>query len=254
MKDKVTKTHIIFGAVALMLIGSCSKSNEKISKSDLKTLKDSASYAYGYLNGKQAKKEGNNELNADIFASAFKEGYIEDSASKPMFTDEQCMEILETFARKQQESQYDNIKNKAKANIDAAEKFLKKNKGKQGVKTTASGLQYKVVKQGKGIKPKAGNDDRIRFKYELSILDNEGKIIKIQSDFDNPNSTSHLQGIDNFIQGFTEAVQMMNAGSRYTVWIHPKLGYGLQDSPDIPAGSLLIFDIEVDEVLPGDEE
>ena len=241
----------VASAVLGMLVLSCGKKQSDVSIKELKDLKDSASYAYGYLSGLQAKEQGNVELNAEIFARAFRQGYAQDSTA--VFTQDQSMNILEKYSRSQQQQQYQNAVSKAKPNIEAAEKFLADNKTKQGVKTTASGLQYKVEKQGKGVFPRSGHGDRIRFLYSLNVLDKDGKQHKVHSDFDKPDTRPQLMGVDNFIPGFVEAVQMMNAGSRYTIWIHPDMGYGMQDSPDIPAGSLLIFDIEVNDVLQGED-
>lgn len=238
--------------ISVGFLSACSKQSNEIKSSDLKDLNDSVSYAYGFLSGKQMKMQKDVEMNADVFAVAFKKGYSNDSVRG--FSESECMEILERYSRKRQEGMQNDIQKKANYNIAVAEKFLQENKNKQGVKTTNSGLQYKVIKQGKGVKPIANHGDRIRFLYELNILNPDGTTRKIESDFDNPNTDAHLQGIDNFIAGFTEVVQLMNAGSLYKVWIHPDLGYGMQDSPTIPAGSLLIFDIEVTEVLQGDRE
>ena len=247
------KKIFLFAAYILIGVGlftSCNKSANSVSKSDLKTFKDSVSYAYGYLTGIQVKQTGSVDINSDVFAGAFTQGYDENSSS--VLTEQQCMEIMDAYSNQLRQGMQNDILQKAQPYIDAAEKFLKENANKDGVKTTASGLQYKVIKQGKGVKPLANHGDRIRFRYALSVLNPDGSIKKVQSDFDKPDSAPHLQGIDNFIAGFTEAVQMMNAGSRYTVWIKSDLGYGLQDSPEIPAGSLLVFDIEVTDVLQGD--
>ncbi|MBO6118314.1 MAG: FKBP-type peptidyl-prolyl cis-trans isomerase [Bacteroidales bacterium] len=231
---------------------SCSQKDAAVSKSDIKSMRDSVSYAYGYLMGMQSRNQGQLDIDSRIFAAAFRQGY--DNDTDALFKQAECADILDNYARTKQEGVDNNVKEKAVKNIAQAEKFLKDNQTKDGIKQTESGLQYKVIKQGKGVKPQTNRGDRIRFRYGLSVLDGDGKIRKVQSDFDKPDSPPHLQGVDNFISGFTEAVQMMNAGSRYTVWIHPDLGYGLQDNPEIPAGSLLIFDIEVTDVLPGEGE
>ena len=247
------KTSLLLVSIAvgvICLLTSCTKKDE-VSLKELKTLKDSASYAMGYLSGLQAKQANKADLDADVFTRAFKQGFSGDTVGT--ISRDECYSVLGKYARNQDEINEKAIINKARPNLAAAENFLNENSNKKGVVTTVSGLQYKVIKQGKGIKPKAEHGDRINFLYSLSVLSQDGKMNEIYSDFKNSNSKPHLIGVDNFIKGFTEAVQMMNKGSRYIVWIHPDLGYGMQDSPEIPAGSLLMFDIKVVDVIEGDE-
>lgn len=237
---------------SIIALLSCSKgSNSHVDKKELKTAKDSMSFAYGYLSGLQAKSQDKVDINPEIFSRAFQQAYNGDTNSTMNTTE--ATETFEKYARMQQEAMQEETAKKAEPNIAAAENFLKENKNKQGVKETASGLQYKVIKQGKGAKPVSGRGDRIRFLYSLSYLDKDGKMHQVHSDFDDPNTKPQLMGIDNFISGFVEGTQMMNAGSRYILWLHPSLGYGYQDLEDIPAGSLLMFDIEVVDVIPNVE-
>ena len=237
--------------ISLMIMVSCSKTGSNLKTSDLKDLNDSISYAYGYLSGKHTKEVVDKDLDVEIYNVAFERGYM--GEKKQILTEEECRNILDRYSIEKQEKLQADVWKKAQKNIQNAEKFLKENKNKKGVKTTPSGLQYEVIKQGKGEKPRANHGDRIRFFAELSILDTNGKIRKIESDFNGSRSKPNLQGVDNDIAGFTEVVQLMNAGSYYKVWIHPNLGYGLQDSPTIPVGSLLILDIKVTEVLRNDD-
>jgi FKBP-type peptidyl-prolyl cis-trans isomerase len=245
MKKNIILVSVVVIPLICGVMSACSKKESHVDLKELKNLKDSASYAYGYLSGLQAKSSDQIDLNPEIFARAFQQGYSKDTVGA--MTKEQSIAVLEKYSRQAQEVQQKKAAEKSKPNIARAEKFLASNKTQPGVVTTASGLQYKVIKQGTGEKPQLG--DRVKFLYSLSILDENGKIKKLESDFDNPKAEPHLMGIDNGIQGFTEAVQMMNKGSHYIVWVHPNLGYGNQDSPDLPAGSLLIFDIEIVEVL-----
>ena len=126
---------------------------------------------------------------------------------------------------------------KAKPNITAGEKFLAQNKTKPGVKTTASGLQYEVIKEGTGVKPTAA--DTVVAHYSGKLLNG--------TEFDN----SYKRGqpltipVSGVIKGWTEALQMMSVGSKYKLYIPYQLGYGLNDMGPIPAGSVLIFEVEL---------
>jgi len=126
---------------------------------------------------------------------------------------------------------------KSKPNIDACNNFLTVNKSKQGVVTTASGLQYEVITEGSGPKPTV--KDTVVCNYKGTFLD--GK------EFDN----SYKRGtpiefpVTGVIRGWTEVLQLMPAGSKYKVYVPYQLGYGSNDYNGIPGGSLLIFDIEL---------
>jgi FKBP-type peptidyl-prolyl cis-trans isomerase len=126
---------------------------------------------------------------------------------------------------------------KAKGNIEAGEKFLAQNKNKPGVKTTASGLQYEVLKEGNGPKPIA--TDTVTVHYAGTLMNGE--------EFDN----SYKRGepislpLNGVIRGWTEGLQLMTAGSKYKFYIPYQLGYGTQAAGSIPPGSVLIFEVEL---------
>jgi len=117
------------------------------------------------------------------------------------------------------------------------EKFLTENKTKSGVVTTASGLQYKIIKAGKGKKPSAANEVKVHYK---------GTLIN-GTEFDN----SYKRGepitlpVGGVIAGWTEALQLMPVGSKWQLFIPAHLGYGNTQSGPIPPGSTLIFDVEL---------
>jgi FKBP-type peptidyl-prolyl cis-trans isomerase FkpA len=119
-------------------------------------------------------------------------------------------------------------------NLKAADAFLAANGKKPGVITTASGLQYKIMLQGKGAKPKATESVKVKYKgYFVS-----GRV------FD-----QSLQPVDfpvsRLVPGWTEMLQIMPVGSKYRLWLHPKIGYGAGDNGPIPGNSLLVFDMEL---------
>lgn len=121
-------------------------------------------------------------------------------------------------------------------NLKIAEDFLKENKTKAGIKTTASGLQYKVIKQGTGAKATA--NDSVELDYELKLL--SGEVID-SSYARGEHSTFPMSGV---IEGFREGVMLMPMGSHYIFYIHPDLGYGAQATGGMGPNSLLIFEVE----------
>ena len=124
----------------------------------------------------------------------------------------------------------------ADENLAKAEAFLKDNASKEGILTTESGLQYKIIKQGDGALAK--ETDSVELDYELTLLD--GTIVD-SSYARGEHSTFPLSGV---IAGFREGVMLMPMGSHYVFYIHPSLGYGDQATGSMAPNSLLIFEVE----------
>jgi len=125
----------------------------------------------------------------------------------------------------------------------AATKFLAENGQKPDVVTTKSGLQYKVLKPGSGEPPKP--TDEVTVNYRGTLLDG--------TEFD----SSYKRGqpasfaVNRVIPGWTEGLQLMKPGAKYQLWVPPQLAYDLNSPPPIPAGSMLVFEVELISVQPG---
>jgi FKBP-type peptidyl-prolyl cis-trans isomerase len=198
--------------------------------STLKTLNDSASYAIGLSVANFYKQQGITKLNGDAVAKAINDAITN---KKLLLTDMEANSVMMRYMNQAQTA-------KAQPTIEAGEKFLTANKTKAGVKTTASGLQYEVIKEGTG--PKPGETDSVVCHYKGTLLDG--------TQFDN----SYDRGqpitftVNGVIKGWTEALQLMPAGSKYKLYIPHELAYGVNEVGNIPAGSLLIFEVELLEV------
>ena len=162
---------------------------------------------------------------------------------------QQMQEVMQKYQTKVMEKQQAKAAQDAVPYRQAAEKFLEANKTADGVKTTASGLQYKVIKEGKGVKPTSA-DDRVRIQYSLSVLGKDGKISQPIEDTFQRGGEPVIFAMNGLIKGMEEGLSMMNAGAVYDLWVSPDLGYGDYPSEMIPAGSLLVFHVEMVEVLP----
>lgn len=225
---------------------ACSQKEVKVSASGLKNLTDSASYVMGYTQAMQMKTQGV-EINPDVFATAIQQVLSGDTTS--LLTQEQMQKTMQSYQEMMMQKQMAELNKIAEPNKKAAEAFLAKNKEEKNVETTPSGLQYRVEKEGKGIKPSSA-DDRVRFNYSLTVLKSDGSFSEpIENTFirEGDPTISVLNGL---ISGVVEGFCLMNQGSIYEFWIHPDLAYGNQHSEAIPAGSLLQFRIELVEVLP----
>ena len=201
---------------------------------NFKDQKDKFSYALGLNLGMNFKKQ-NIDVNTDMIAAGVKDGV----SGKPQMTTDQIREVMMNFEKDMQAKQVES----GKKNEADAEKFLADNKKKDGVKTTASGLQYKVMKEGNGAQPKS--TDNVTVNYRGTLMDG--------TEFD----SSYKRGqpatfpVAGVIKGWTEALQLMKVGSKYQLFIPPALAYGAQSpSPQIPPNSLLIFEVELMNVQP----
>jgi FKBP-type peptidyl-prolyl cis-trans isomerase FkpA/FKBP-type peptidyl-prolyl cis-trans isomerase FklB len=243
MKKILVSSAVLLGSLSIMLT-SCSQKPKRVDLGELKSLNDSASYIVGYMQGRQMAEAFTSQkvdLNMEIVARAFYQTLMGDTTGA--IPQEKVQEIMTKFQSDIQKKQQDEVKKIAKPNRAKAEKFLVENKTKEGVVTTESGLQYKVVKQGKNDKH-PDISDRVRINYRLKNID--GKVI--ESTFEREGDPAIL-GVANVVPGFREGLMNMTEGATYLFWIHPDLAYGDNDTPDIPAGSLLCFEVELIEVV-----
>ena len=241
----------LFKSLTLVLcaavgFGACSQKTQRVDLGELKTLEDSVSYVLGLSEGMGMKSQGL-EINPEIFIRAYQQGYASDTAG--VMSMQQMQEVMQKYQTKVMEKQQAQAAQDAVPYRQAAEKFLEANKTADGVKTTASGLQYKVIKEGKGVKPTSA-DDRVRIQYSLSVLGKDGKISQPIEDTFQRGGEPVIFAMNGLIKGMEEGLSMMNAAAVYDLWVRPDLGYGDYPSEMIPAGSLLVFHVEMVEVLP----
>jgi FKBP-type peptidyl-prolyl cis-trans isomerase len=129
----------------------------------------------------------------------------------------------------------------AEKELAAGKEYLEKNKAKPGVKVTASGLQYEVLKSGSGG-PKPGPTSRVKVHYHGTLTDGHVFDSSVQR-----NEPLEI-GLDGVIKGWTEGLQLMSVGDKWKFTIPPELGYGPRGQGDIPANSVLIFEVELLEI------
>ncbi len=198
----------------------------------LVTTLDSVSYTIGNDMGEMLKKQGLDSINLQLFFKAIEDIYKGDSA---MITTEKGMGVVSTYLQK--------IKlEKAAKNKAAGEQFLAANKTKEGINTTASGLQYQVLTNGSGAKPTL--QDKVKVHYRGALID--GTVFDSSIDRGEP-IVLPLSGV---IKGWTEALQLMTVGSKWKLFIPSDLGYGeRQAGAKISPNSALVFDVELLEIV-----
>jgi len=199
---------------------------------------DSASYAYGQsvsqsLNQIKEDMGEENALNVALFNNAVRDGV--DGNSK--FTEDEMRNILSAFGQKaqaaaQKKKQEDDMKN-----IALGADYLAKNKEKEGVQVTASGLQYKVITEGTGAKPTP--EDKVTVHYTGKLID--GTVFDSSVKRGQPATF----GVTGVIKGWIEGLQLMKEGAKYEFCIPSDLAYGPRGNQGIPGNSVLNFEVEL---------
>ena len=225
--------------------GDADKGEGAVKIAGLPTEKQQVSYMIGMDIGKSLKP-----MKDDIDMATLQRAVNDVFADKkPLLNDEQAMQVMQAFAAKMQAKQQQEMEKKqaemaeqGKKNLEAGKTFLAANGKKPGVVTTASGLQYQVVTEGKGPKPKA--DDSVKVHYTGTLLDGT----KFDSSHDRNEPAQFV--LNSVVPGWTEALQLMPVGSKYKLWIPANLGYGEQGTPGgpIPPNATLVFDVELIEI------
>lgn len=194
---------------------------------------ENVSYALGTVIAGQIKQQG---LKVDI--AELTKGLTEALEGKKGRLDEaQCRQVIMVFQQQQMKEQQEKAATSAGKNKEEGAAFLAKNGKREGVVTTASGLQYEVLKQGDGAKPKA--TDNVKVHYHGTLLD--GKVFDSSVNRGQPFSTP----LNRVIAGWTEGLQLMPTGSKFKFFIPADLAYGAPGQGDIGPNATLIFEVEL---------
>jgi FKBP-type peptidyl-prolyl cis-trans isomerase FklB len=232
---------MIFG---MMLVATAATAAMAADKLELKTDKDKVSYAIG-MDMAGSLKKNDIAINPDILGKAIKDVLTD---QKALMTDDEVKTTLTSLQKDMQEKQQAKMKAQGEKNKKDGETFLTENKKKEGVKTTASGMQYQVVKEGKGKSPKA--TDTVSVQYKGTLLDGT----EFDSSYKRKEpATFPVNGV---IKGWTEALQLMNEGSQWKLFIPGELAYGEAGTPGGPIGpnATLIFEVELVSIAPEPEK
>ncbi|RYY01294.1 MAG: FKBP-type peptidyl-prolyl cis-trans isomerase [Gammaproteobacteria bacterium] len=224
-------------ASAALVVGCKEDAKKQDDGAKLQTLEQKASYIIGQGMGKQFKQSDFN-LETDSFVLAINDLK---AGTPARISEEESQKIMQELTEGLKKKQEEKAKQLSETNKTAGEKFLAENKTKEGVQTTASGLQYKVITAGNGVKPKA--TDTVKVHYEGKLLDGTvfDSSIKRGEPVEFP--------VNGVIPGWVEALQLMPQGSKWEVYIPSDLAYGpTGQGPTIPPASTLIFTVELLEV------
>ncbi len=224
MKSKM----ILLAAVIVGIIACNANADNDNKKVELKSELDSVSYIIGRSIGVNLKKDNLDDINMDAFKSGIRNslGIEKDT----LVSDMDAQRIMNAYFAK-----------KTEAAVAEGKKFLEENKKREGVKETASGLQYEVIREGEGAQPIATN--RVKVHYHGTLVN--GDVFDSSVDRGTPAEFP----LNQVIPGWTEGLQLMKVGAKYKFYIPSNLGYGARAMGSIPANSTLIFEVELLDIL-----
>ena len=218
------KIVFIFGVSTLIF--SCN--NVETSNSELLTQMDSVSYSLGVSVANNLKSSGFETIESSAISAAFNDVFSENDVK---ISEEDANALIQDYFMELSQKKSQEATNKGQA-------FLDENASKEGVVTTASGLQYQVLTEGQGAKPVAS--DEVTVHYHGTLID--GTVFDSSVDRGQP-ATFPVGGV---IQGWVEALQLMNVGSKYKLFIPSNLAYGERGAGgSIGPNETLIFEVEL---------
>jgi len=241
---KMIKLSLLAVAVAVSLT-ACQKDEKNAAndKVELKTFEQKSAYAIGlsmgrYINSTLSRQEELGiKLDNEVILKAVKDGL----EKKAQMSDADIEKALKAYDEKVNESAKKKAEDDAKSNLEKGKKYLEDNAKKQGVTVTKSGLQYEVEKMGTGEKPKA--TDTVRVHYVGTLIDGT----KFDSSYDRKEPAEFP--LDHVISGWTEGVQLMPVGSKFKFTLPANLAYGEQGAGSIPPNSVLVFEVELLDIV-----
>ena len=230
----------LLSLTALLALAGCDQMNNQPQEADLQTQDQKISYLLGMDNGKNIQTIG-----IEIDNAAFQQGFSDGlNNAEPQLTEEQIAEAIKSFetlmtAKRDEMQQAEQQSSQMQADANQAEgsAFLAENGAKDDVVTTESGLQYKVLVAGSGAEP--GIDSMVEVHYAGRLLDG--------TEFDSSvkRGVPAQFGVTQVIAGWTEALQLMEEGSKWELYIPADLAYGPGGTGPIGPNATLIFEVEL---------
>jgi FKBP-type peptidyl-prolyl cis-trans isomerase FklB len=228
--ERIVMKFLLPVLAGLGLLSGVCLAGEKL---ELESPKEKESYSLGYQFGENLEKQGV-AIDLDVYTSGIRDAL---GGKEPQMGKEEIRATLTNLRQRLMAEQQKALQEKAEKNLAEGKAFLAENGKKEGVKTLPSRLQFRILKEGSGRYPKAG--DMVSVNYRGSFIDGKefdssykkGKAAEIQ--------------VDGVIPGWTEALKMMKEGSKWQLFVPSELGYGQRGQGLIPPNSALIFEIEL---------
>jgi FKBP-type peptidyl-prolyl cis-trans isomerase FklB len=230
-KLKTSLRYCVVGPVAV-LAASCQPAAQTADPVSLEGDIPQASYSLGYTVASNVNEQFAGGLNNEAFLTGIRDAM---TGVESQVNEEQAQAAMAALAQKQQEA----AAVKADSNLDVGARFLAENGAREGVVTTASGLQYQVITAAEG--PKPGPTDTVTTHYHGTLID--GTVF--DSSLEREPASFPLNGV---IPGWTEALQLMSVGAKYRLYLPADLAYGSRGTRGIQPNSALIFEVELREI------
>jgi len=227
----IFKPLLMAGLMSSALVLTACGGEEEPAK--LETLDQKVNYIVAY-NFVENIEQAGMPLEPEAFSQAIKDKH---QGLPSRLSEEEMNSVMAEFQEQQMAQQQAETEKQAEANQAEAEAFFAENAKKEGVKTTESGLQYKVIEQGEGASP--AQDERVTVHYRGRLLD--GTEFDSSYERDQP-ATFNLNSV---IAGWTEALQLMSEGGKWELYIPADLAYGPGGNGPIPPNAALIFEVEL---------
>ena len=225
--------------VSALVLAGCNNNSATGTPAPTATISDSSTevqkvgYALGYDVGSNFRDVAD-DIDLDAFYQGLKDAYAK---KDPQLTEAQIKTVMEAYQSRKEGELTEKTKQEAEKNKADGAAYLAENKKKAGVKTTESGLQYKVITEGSGTPPKP--TDVVVVHYEGKFID--GKVFDSSYERDEPAQFP----VDGVIPGWTEGLQLMKPGAKYELYIPEHLAYGEVGNGTIPPNSTLTFVVEL---------
>lgn len=251
MKTKIYSVILTLGCLMVMSVFATQEATKEISipttATDGQTAKplitvfqteqDKVSYIIGTQIAQSIKKQ-NIEVNVEMLTLGLQD-VLEGKILR--LTKEETEKVYAAFQQRMRAQRAAEIAKQGAENLAKGKVFLEANKTKEGVKVLPSGLQYKVIKEGTGDIPTA--NDKVKTHYRGTLIDGT----EFDSSYKRNQPTEFA--VKGVIKGWTEALQLMKTGAKWELYIPPDLAYGERGRPSIPPNSVLIFEIELLEIV-----
>ena len=220
--------------LAIIVVAGCSTQDRP--QKDIETDMDKASYAIGFDIGSSLKSQDVTDLDLDLIYQGMADAQ---AGEDTLMTQDEMMAALQTFQDTIMQRQQEKATRESSENLAAGEAYLAENATKEGVQTTESGLQYRVIEEGSGDRPTATSS--VTVNYRGTTIDG--------TEFDSSYSRGEPAtfGLNQVIPGWTEGLQLMTVGSKYEFVVPSDLGYGERGTQGGPIGpnATLIFEVEL---------
>ena len=236
--QKGQRLHVVLSMLIITSLTILACGGRNGGEIQLQSENDKVSYTIGIQIGQSIQMQGI-DVNPDIVSSAIKDVL---TGNTPKLTDEEMTAAMQNLQNEMIAMQ----QQQASDNLAAANAFFAENAKKPGIITLPDSLQYEVITEGTGLRP--APNDRVRVHYHGTLLD--GSVFDSSIERGQPAQFS----VSGVIPGWTEVLQLMKTGAKWKVYIPPALAYGARgSSPRIPPNALLIFEIELLEIIEAQE-